>query len=86
MSDSDSRASPPRNGVPVNSQRALEPRALTPTCVGGYCHLTTTHVYVDGKPFAGDPRAILLTDHKEIAIVIGTPPKKIPAAADFSPA
>jgi len=60
--------------------------ALTPTCVGGYCHLTTPHVYVDGKPFTGDPRAILLTDHKEIAIVIGTPPKKIPAKADFSPA
>jgi hypothetical protein len=60
--------------------------ALTPACVGGYCHLTSTHVYVDGKPFAGDPRDILLTDHKEIAIVIGTPPKKIPAAADFSSA
>jgi hypothetical protein len=58
--------------------------ALTPTCVGAYCHLTRTHVYVDGKPFAGDPRSILLTDHKEIAIVIGTPPKKIPSKADFS--
>jgi hypothetical protein len=57
--------------------------ALTRTCVGGYCHLTRMHVYVDGKAFAGDPRSILLTDHKEIAIVIGTPPKKIPAKAGF---
>jgi hypothetical protein len=54
--------------------------ALTPTCVGGYCHLTSPHVFVDGKPFAGDPRGIVLIDHKEIAIVIGTPPKKIPGS------
>jgi hypothetical protein len=60
--------------------------ALTRTCVGGYCHLATPHVYVNGKPYAGDPRGILLTDHKEIAIVIGTPPRKIPATADFSSA
>jgi hypothetical protein len=60
--------------------------ALTPTCVGGYCNLRSTHVYVNGKPYAGDPRRILLTDHKEIAIVIGTPPKSIPATADLSSA
>jgi hypothetical protein len=59
---------------------------LTPTCVGGYCRLATTHVYVDGKPFSGDPRKIVLTDRKEIAIVIGTPPKKIPSKGDFSTA
>src|SRR6266571_1248410 len=47
--------------------------ALTRTCVGGYCHLTRPHVYVDGNAFTGDPRGILLTDRKEIAIVIGTP-------------
>jgi hypothetical protein len=58
--------------------------ALTRTCVGGYCHLNRSHVYVDGRAFAGDPRSILLTDRKEIAIVIGTPPRKIPATADFS--
>ena len=58
--------------------------ALTPTCVGRYCRLTSTHIYVNGKPFTGDPRRILLTDHKEIAIVIGTPPKKIPSKGDFS--
>jgi hypothetical protein len=57
--------------------------ALTRTCVGGYCNLTRAHVYVDGKAFAGDPRGILLTDRKEIAIVIGTPPKKIPSTPGF---
>jgi hypothetical protein len=60
--------------------------SLTPTCVGHYCGLTKPHVYVNGKPYTGDPRRILLTDHKEIAVVIGTPPKRIPATADFSQA
>jgi hypothetical protein len=40
--------------------------------------------YVNGKPYADDPRAIKLTDRKEIAIVIGTPPAKIPKTADLS--
>ena len=58
--------------------------ALTRTCVGPYCHLSRTHVYVNGKPFTGDPRTIPLTDQKEIAIVLGTRPKKIPATASFA--
>ena len=45
---------------------------------------SSIEVYVNGKRYGGDPRAILLSDHKEIAIVIGTPPKKIPKTADFS--
>jgi len=58
---------------------------LTPTCVGSYCRpATLIKTYVDGQPFAGDPRTIQLTDHKEIAVVIGTPPKTIPSTADFS--
>jgi hypothetical protein len=50
---------------------------LSRSCVGGYCR----HVkfYVDGKPFTADPRSITLTDHKEIAIVIGKPPHSIPS-------
>jgi hypothetical protein len=56
------------------------------SCVGGYCRPASIEVFVNGKRYTGDPRAILLTDHKEIAIVIGTPPKKIPSAADFSKA
>jgi hypothetical protein len=53
-------------------------------CVGGYCRPTSIGFFVNGNRHRGDPRAILLTDHKEIAIVIGTPPKKIPKTADFS--
>ena len=36
------------------------------------------------SPIRQDPRAIELTDRKEIAIVIGTPPSQIPKTADFS--
>lgn len=58
---------------------------LTPACVGSYCRpATNIKIYVDGRPVAGDPRRIMLTDHEEIAIVIGTPPKTIPSTADVS--
>ena len=50
---------------------------LSRTCVGGYCR--GVKLYVDGKRFRGDPRSITLTDHKEIAIVIGKPPVSIPS-------
>jgi hypothetical protein len=53
-------------------------------CVGGYCRPSNLEFFVNGNRYAGDPRAIALTNHKEIAIVIGTPPKKIPKSADFS--
>ncbi len=39
-----------------------------------------TVVYVDGQRFDGDPRTITLANFKEIAVVIGTPPEKIPNA------
>jgi hypothetical protein len=55
--------------------------ALSATCVGGYCSpYAAIHVFVDGKPFDGDPADIQLTDLLEIAIVIGTPPAEIPSA------
>jgi hypothetical protein len=57
---------------------------LSETCVGDRCSPTKIAFYVNGEPFAGDPRAIELTDQKEIAIVIGTPPAEIPNTADFS--
>lgn len=58
---------------------------LTPACVGSYCRpATKIKIYVDGRPLAGDPRRIPLTDHEEIAIVIGTPPTTIPSTANFS--
>jgi hypothetical protein len=57
---------------------------LSRSCVGGYCRPASVQFFVNGKRYDGDPRAILLTDRKEIAIVIGTPPKKIPSTADLS--
>jgi hypothetical protein len=54
------------------------------TCVGEHCSPETIAIYVDGELYTGDPRAIELTDQKEIAIVIGTPPTLIPKTADFS--
>ena len=57
---------------------------LDASCVGGYCHpAASIYVFVDGKEYTGNPAAIQLTNHKEIAIVIGTPPKKIPSAFSF---
>ena len=52
-------------------------------CVGGYCRpRAAIAVYVDGDSYSGDPRAIELEDKKAIAIVIGTPPDKIPSSFD----
>jgi hypothetical protein len=59
---------------------------LSDSCVGEYCSPTPIAFYVNGEPYTQDPRAIELTDHEEIAIVIGTPPPRIPTAADFSKA
>jgi hypothetical protein len=54
---------------------------LDRTCVGGYCKPAAPFtIYVDGNPFTGDPRTIQLQDRREIAIVIGTPPGKIPSS------
>jgi hypothetical protein len=57
---------------------------LSATCVGEYCGPEPIAYYVNGEPYTGDPGAIELTDRKEIAIVIGTPPAQIPSTADFS--
>ena len=52
---------------------------LTPDCVGAYCKpKTPIKIYVDGAVETGDPSDIELSDRREIAIVIGTPPAKIP--------
>jgi hypothetical protein len=54
---------------------------LTATCVGSYCRpATSVGVYVDGKRYTANPADITLTDRKEIAIVIGSPPAHIPTA------
>ena len=52
---------------------------LTTDCVGAYCKPTTPiKIYVDGKVASGDPSEIELANLREIAIVIGKPPAKIP--------
>lgn len=47
---------------------------LTSTCVGGYCNTgdQQLRVFVDGKAFAGDPRTIALTEHRDIVVTYGT--------------
>jgi hypothetical protein len=58
---------------------------LTSTCVGGYCTPSwRIGIYIDGHLRSGDPRSIALSDQREIAIVIGASPSKIPATADWS--
>jgi hypothetical protein len=59
---------------------------LNADCVGGYCRqVTPWTVYVNGKPYSGDPAALVLREHQEIAFVIGKPPKKIPSSYKFAP-
>jgi hypothetical protein len=57
---------------------------LDQSCLEEHCNPDGIAFYVNGKPYRQDPRAIELTDRKEIAIVIGTPPAQIPKTADFS--
>jgi hypothetical protein len=53
---------------------------LDASCVGTYCKpATPVAIYVGGKRFDGDPTTIALSDHKEIAIVIGRAPGVIPS-------
>jgi hypothetical protein len=55
---------------------------LDQSCVGGYCSpQAPIAFFLDGKRYSGDPRQIGLKNHLEIAVVIGSPPSKIP---DFS--
>jgi hypothetical protein len=58
---------------------------LDASCVASYCRPTENiDVYIDGQLYGGNPADIGLSNHREIAIVIGTPPAQIPATADFS--
>ena len=57
---------------------------LTGNCLGsfnGACdHLEW---YVNGVRHIGDPAKLVLKNHQEIAIVVGTPPAKVPTSYDF---
>ena len=57
---------------------------LDANCVGEFCRPDALiHVYLDGKAYTGDPSEIPLTNHLEIAIVIGQPPAEIPFTWTF---
>lgn len=47
---------------------------FTPTCIGGYCASgdQTIRVFVDGTPFNGDPRSVVLKDQEQIVLTFGT--------------
>jgi hypothetical protein len=56
---------------------------FTKDCLGGYCNQgdDKVRVFVNGKPFTGDPRDVVLRNYEEIAVTYGTPqqlPKPIP--------
>jgi hypothetical protein len=40
-------------------------------------------VYVNGTRYLGNPRAIVLREHQELAVVVGKPPKRIPKRYSF---
>jgi hypothetical protein len=55
---------------------------LTKTCLAGLCGDGKLHFFVDGKP-AADPNRIVLTQHLEIAVAFGLPPKPVPSSYRF---
>jgi len=63
---------------------------LTPSCLGGYCAGGggELRLYVDGRPYHGDPAALALAPHQELVVAFGTAaqlPSPIPSAYRFSP-
>lgn len=61
---------------------------FTSQCIGGYCTSgdKVLKVYVNGKPYTGDPRQLALAAHQEIVIVFGTlseVPSTIPSSFVF---
>jgi hypothetical protein len=54
---------------------------LNSRCIGSYCD--GLKWYVDGKQQTGNPQALVLKPHQEIAIVVGKPPAKIPSSYKF---
>jgi hypothetical protein len=56
---------------------------LSATCVSTYCAPgKAVAVYVNGTKSTGDPAVIPLRNLEEIAVVIGTPPARIPSTFD----
>lgn len=62
---------------------------FTSTCLGGSCSTggQTLRLFVNGKPYTGDPRALALSDHDEVVVAYGTQaqlPSPIPATFDWA--
>jgi len=63
---------------------------LTLSCLGGYCAGGGRHlrVYVDGRPYQGDPTTLALAPHQELVVALGTAaqlPSPIPSTYRFPP-
>ena len=60
---------------------------LDRSCVGGFCcPRAPIAFFVNAAVTRKIRRAIALADHREIAIVIGSPPSRIPVRGNFSQA
>jgi hypothetical protein len=55
---------------------------LTSTCIGRYCG--NLQWWVNGEKMTGDPAALELESHQEIAIVFGKPPLVVPKSYKFA--
>jgi hypothetical protein len=55
---------------------------LNRRCVGAYCN--GLKWYLNGVKQTGNPQDLVLKNHEQIAIVVGKPPKKIPATFPFA--
>ncbi len=63
---------------------------FTPSCLGGYCAGggRQLRVYVDGRPYRGDPANLVLASHQELVVAYGTPaqlPSPVPSSYRFAP-
>ncbi len=55
---------------------------LTSNCLATLCG--KLQLYVNGKPFRGDPASLVLKSHQQLALVFGKPPKNIPSSHKFA--
>ena len=55
---------------------------LTKTCLADECGDGKVHLFVNGKPTT-DPNRIVLSQHLEIAVAFGPPPKPVPSSYRF---
>jgi hypothetical protein len=61
---------------------------FTPACLGGYCAGggRELRVYVNGRPYQGDPTGLVLAAHQELVVAFGTAaqlPSPVPSSYPF---